>query len=142
MRTLAIGVVMICACDPGRDPAAIDAPPEVEECQAIYDHVQALIAGADRTCTTGADCVRFGGSGTCNCAAFLGANCAGDPMSRAGHDALVAGAGAELERYRQLNCALGPQVCDCGPGTVDCVAGRCDLVSARSCFIDAGVAGP
>jgi hypothetical protein len=143
MRTLALGVLMVIACDPGRTPVGVDAPPSaLEECQAIYDHVRALIASADRTCSTASDCGRFGGSGTCNCATFLGEVCNGDPMSRAGVDAVIAGAGAELDRYRALGCSLGPQVCDCGPGTVDCVAGRCDLVGEQSCFLDAGVDAP
>lgn len=134
---------MLGACA-DRDVVFRDGPPTpAEECQQIYDQVTAMVTAADRTCATASDCVRFGGSGTCNCAAFLGVNCSGDPMSRAAFDAITTQTGDAFTRYRALQCSVGPQICDCGPGVVDCVGGQCALVTAQSCFpVDGGVDAP
>lgn len=143
-----IGGLAVAACDASDATSVIDAtdapPTAEEECAEIYARVTALVTAADRTCTTGGDCVRFGGTGTCNCAFFLGNDCNGDPMSRSGFDGVSAAAGDAFERWFELSCSVGPMVCDCGPAFVDCVAGACTTVSDQSCFpfFDAGVDAP
>ena len=136
ITAMSISLAML-ACD--HTPAT----PE-EECQEIYDHVTGLVGRADRSCATAADCTRPGGVGTCNCAFFLGVQCSGDPMNLEAYGAFVEATAGEAERFRTLNCAVGPMICDCGPGTVDCVGGQCTTVNVQSCFpqFDAGVAGP
>lgn len=147
MRLIAIGALLGCACDglyADHPPDAGDALGPADECQAIYDRVTAAVRTADRSCATVDDCTLRGGVGTCDCAAFLGVACNGDPMSEAGNAAVAAAIGDATARYYQLGCEVGGRVCDCAPGIVDCVGGQCALVGDRSCFpqpVDAGVDG-
>ncbi len=146
MRCLAISALVVCACDGlygDRAPDAGDAS-TADECQAIYDRVTAAIRSADRTCATVDDCTLRGGVDTCDCTAFLGVACNGDPLSEAGNAAVAAAVGDAVTRYRSLGCEVGGRVCDCAPGIVDCVGGQCALVGDHSCFpqLDGGVDAP
>ena len=147
MRSLAIGAMVVCACDGLYDDRAPDPlPPPPGQCGDIANHLIELVATADDACVVADDCTTVGGVGTCECAPFVAADCAGDPISVRGFEAIRTEYALVHARWDTLDCfhAAGVQaVCDCGPGIVDCIGGRCQLAFVQSCFpqFDGGVDG-
>jgi hypothetical protein len=138
MNKLFLVLPLIAACtQSAAGVAALEAAPT---CRELSDRALALVDTLDRRCDTDDDCVRIGGSGSCDCAPTLTTG-SGVTLGQTGAaDPELGALAAEFAR-RCTTCAAGaPCSCDAAPARLSCVDQLC-TATARSCLDRPGDAG-